>query len=328
MPKVSVVVPIYNVQEYLSKCIESLLNQTFNDFELILVNDGSKDDSLNIVREYEKKDARIIVIDKQNGGLSDARNAGIAIAKGEYILFVDSDDFVEKELLEKTLNKATQTNADIVMFDVFQYYQSTGKKEVIRNVYQESQVYTLKQNPEMITKILNAAWNKLYKLSLFQENRILYPWGCYYEDLGTTYRLLARAQKIAFVNEPLYNYLQDRPGNITHQFNFSVYHVLDMIKLVIDDYKKMGIYDTYYEELKYLGIVNIMECLKKTRTVSDEKMVTKFIQVSFWFMRNTWPEFPKCKYKILREKNDWIYSNEMILNLYLKYARHKLKKGN
>jgi glycosyltransferase involved in cell wall biosynthesis len=326
MPEISVVVPVYNVRDYLRKNIESILAQTFTDYELILVNDGSKDDSLSILREYEQKDPRITVIDKPNGGLSDARNAGMAIASGKYIQFIDSDDFVEPQLLEKCRQKLEETGADMVIFDIYQYFLATGKKEIIANTYDASGVYSIRTNPELIVSIQNCAWNKMYKLSLFKDNDIIYPWGCYYEDLGTTYRLLARCDKVAFINEPLYDYLQDRPGNITHQFNFSVYHVLDMVKLTLDDYKNLGIYETYYEELKCLGARNILECLKKTRNVNDKKMTEKFVQVCFWYIKNNWPEFPKCRYPILREKNDWIYANEKILRLYLAYRRRKLAK--
>lgn len=326
MPEISVVVPVYNVRDYLRKNIESILAQTFTDYELILVNDGSRDDSLSILREYEQKDARITVIDKPNGGLSDARNAGMAIASGKYIQFIDSDDFVEPQLLEKCWRKLEETGADMVIFDIYQYFLATGKKEVIANTYDENGIYSIRTNPELIVSIQNAAWNKMYRLSLFRDNDIIYPWGCYYEDLGTTYRLLARSDKVAFINEPLYDYLQDRPGNITHQFNFSVYHVLDMVKLTLDDYKNLGIYETYYEELKCLGARNILECLKKTRNVNDKKMTEKFVQVCFWYIKNNWPEFPKCRYPILREKNDWIYANERILRLYLAYRRRKLAK--
>lgn len=326
MPEISVVVPVYNVRDYLRKNIESILAQTFTDYELILVNDGSRDDSLSILREYEQKDARITVIDKPNGGLSDARNAGMAIASGKYIQFIDSDDFVEPQLLEKCRHKLEETGADMVIFDIYQYFLATGKKEVIANTYDENGIYSIRTNPELIVSIQNAAWNKMYRLSLFRDNDIIYPWGCYYEDLGTTYRLLARSDKVAFINEPLYDYLQDRPGNITHQFNFSVYHVLDMVKLTLDDYKNLGIYETYYEELKCLGARNILECLKKTRNVNDKKMTEKFVQVCFWYIKNNWPEFPKCRYPILREKNDWIYANERILRLYLAYRRRKLAR--
>ena len=325
MPEVSVVVPIYNVADYLPKCIDSILAQANREFELILVNDGSTDSSLDIIRKYEQQDNRIRIVNKANGGLSDARNAGMTIATGTYIQFIDSDDSIEPELIEKCLDEFHKTDADMVIFDVYQYYQKTNTREIIKNSYDGSRTYNLETNPEMMTRILNAAWNKMYRMSLFKDNHIIYPWGCYYEDLGTTYRLLARCRKVAFVNIPLYDYLKDRPGNITTQFNFSVYHVLDMIKITIDDYKRLGIFDRYYEELKYLAGVNVLECLKKTRDVNDKKMTEKFVDVCFWFLHSHFPEFPKCRYKILREKNDWIYAHPQILKMYLAYRRKKLE---
>ena len=318
MPEVSVVVPIYNVAAYLPKCIDSVLAQTFRDYELILVNDGSTDDSPAIAEAYAQKDSRIRVVHKQNGGLSDARNEGMKYASGTYISFVDSDDFIEPVMLEKCVQALHDTGADMVIFDYYQYYQATGKKEVITNRFEAGRTYSLSDTPELLTGIANAAWNKIYRRTLFTENGILYPWGCLYEDLGTTYRLLARAEKVTFVNEPLYDYLKDRPGNITGEFNMRAYHVLDMVKITLDDFKRLGIYERYYEELKYLGGVNILECLKKTRTCTDTKLVNEYIDVCFWYLKQNWPEFPKCRYPICREKYDWIYAHKGFLKLYLK----------
>ena len=328
MPEISVVIPVYNVEQYLPKCIDSVLNQTWKDFELILVNDGSTDHSLSICRSYAEKDSRIHVIDKPNGGLSDARNAGMEQASGTYIDFIDSDDFVEPQLLEACREKFQETGADMVLFDYYQYHMATGEREVIANPFSEHTTYSLNEHPELITKIKNCAWGKMYRLSLFRDSHILYPWGCYYEDLGTTYRLLLRAKKIAFINSPLYDYLVDRPGNITSDFSWKAYHVLDMIKITMDDYKAHGVYEKYYEELKYLAGVNITECLRKTRTCRDTALVSKYIQVCFWFLKTSWPEYPKCRYPIAKNRSDWIYLNENRLRMYLKLnaLRHK-KEG-
>ena len=321
MVKLSVVVHIYNVEDYLAKSLDSIMNQTFSDFECIMVNDGTKDNSDKIALEYQNKDRRFKLLNKANGGLSDARNAGMAIAKGKYIYFADSDDFLELDLFEKCIAKLEATDSDMVIFDVYQYYLKTNSKEIIRNKYDENKVYNLKDNKDIICNILNAAWNKMYKRSLFTDNNIIYPFGCYYEDLGTTYRLLLKCKKIAFVNEALYNYLVDRPGNITSAFNFNVYHVLDMVKITCDYYKEMGVYDDYYEELKFLAGINILECLKKTRNCDDQKMVEKYIDVCFFDINNNFPEFPKCKYQILRQKNDWIYAHKNVLKFYLRVRK-------
>ena len=325
MPEVSVIVPVYNVEAYVAKCIDSILAQTFADYELILVNDGATDGSPAILHEYAGKDARISVIDKPNGGLSDARNAGMKQAAGEYLCFIDSDDFIEPQMLEKTVRKLHETGADIVMFDVYQYHMMTGLKEVIANPFDQDQVYSLKETPELITKILNAAWNKVYRRSLFTDNGIEYPKGYLYEDLGTTYRLLARADRVAFVNEPLYDYLVDRPGNITRSFNRRVYDILKMAEINLEDFRTLGLADTYHEELKYLCCVNILECLKKTRDVNNKKLTEEFIDACFTFIRKNWPEFPQCRYEILRQKNDWIYADPKKLKAYLMYRRWKNK---
>lgn len=322
MSKVSIIVPIYNVEEYLPKCIESCLAQTFTDFELILVNDGSKDNGLAICHEYEKKDTRIQVLDKPNGGLSDARNAGMKIATSPYIYFLDSDDFIEPTLIEKCVKRLEETNADMVIFDVYQYFMKTNTKEIIRNGYANNLCVSVNDEPEVLTKVLNAAWNKMYKLSLFKDNNIEYPVGYYYEDLGTTYKLMLKANKICFINEPLYDYLADRPGNITQQFNQKTYHIIDMANEIVEYYKKENEFDKYKNELMFITGVNIMECLKKTRNINDEKAVNQFIDDCFSYIHKTFPEFPKCKYEICRQKNDWIYANPKILKLYLKVRKY------
>ncbi|MEA4874880.1 glycosyltransferase [Anaerorhabdus sp.] len=317
MPKLSVVMPIYNVEEYLPKCIESCLSQTYKDFELFLVNDGSKDNSLDICRTYEQKDTRIHVIDKLNGGLSDARNAGMRVATGEYIYFVDSDDFLERTCFEKCIAKLETTNTDMVIFDVYQYFMQTNTKEIIHNGLTENTTTSVKENPSILTKVLNAAWNKMYRKSLFVNNSIEYPVGYYYEDLGTTYKLMLMANKISFINEPLYDYLADRPGNITQQFNMKTYHIIDMINEIVTYYKEQKCFNLYYDECMYIAGINIMECLKKTRNIKDKEEVNKFIDTCFAYLKKEFPQFPKCKYKICRQKNDWIYANPRTLKFYL-----------
>ena len=317
MCKVSVVVAVYNVEDYLEKCLDSLLNQTLKDIEILCVDDGSTDHSNEILYIYKNRDPRIQVLEKKNGGLSDARNYGMKFATAPYIQFVDSDDFMEPDALEKASRKLDETGADMVMYDVYQYYMKTGTKEVIRNCYSEDRTYTLEENPEMITNVLNAAWNKMYRISLFKDNGIEYPFGYLYEDLGTTYKLMLKANKIAFVNEPLYDYLVDRPGNITQSFNKKAYHILDMARETMDYYRNEGVFEKYYEELKYLACVNIMENLKKTRNVKDKKLVSEYIDACFEFIEQNFTDYPECIYPINRQKNDWIYMKPAVLKAYL-----------
>lgn len=326
-PKVSVVIPVYNVEDYLEKCLDSLLNQSLQEIEILCVDDGSTDHSNEILYIYANRDSRIRVLEKPNGGLSDARNFGMAQAKADYIQFIDSDDFLEPQALEKAWTKMEETKADLLMFDAYQYFMKTKTKEVIVNAYREDETYTLAQHPEMMTKILNCAWNKMYRLSLFQDHQIQYPVGYLYEDLGTTYKLLLLAKKIAFVNEPLYDYLADRPGNITQSFNKKAYHIMDMALENMEFYKSQGVFEKYYEELKFLTCVNIIENLKKTRYVQDQHLVNEYIDTCFQFIHDHFPDYPQCRYPINRQKNDWIYMKPTYLKTYLT-ARRCLKKGN
>lgn len=319
--KLSIVVPIYNIEDYLDKCLNSVLNQTFKDFECLLVIDGIKDNSYLIAEKYAGIDYRFKVIYKPNGGLSDARNVGMEHAMGEYIYFLDGDDFLYASAMEKCVNKLDETKADMVIFDVTQHNLEQNTTELLKNDFDENQTYTVEKEPTLLIKVLNAAWNKMYRKDLFIDNNINYPIKYYYEDLGTTYRLMLKSKSIAFINEPLYNYLADRPGNITSEFNMNVYHVLDMVKINLDYFKANGVYEKYYEELKFLGGINIIETLKKTRNVTDAKMVDEFIDVCFYVIKRDWPEFPKCKYNILRHKHDWIYANKNTLKTYLKLRR-------
>lgn len=205
---ISVIVPIYNVEQFLSKCIQSIINQSYSRLEIILVDDGSTDDSPQICDEFKEKDKRIKVIHKKNGGLSDARNVGIEVASGEYIGFVDSDDYIDELMYEKLLNACIRNNSyisicgrNIVNIDNdILCQQFTVEKEVVYD------------GKTAIKKLLlwdscdSAAWDKLYKKELFED--LKYPLGVWSEDYAVTSRIFAKADKIVHVGEALYYYVQ------------------------------------------------------------------------------------------------------------------------
>lgn len=214
--KISVIVPVYNVEKYLKRCINSILNQTFKNFELILVNDGSTDNSLNICKNYKEKDGRIQLISQTNKGLSAARNTGLKYAKGKYVCFVDSDDFIEKEYLSLLLSNIEKYNSDIAMCE---YYLTNeeGRKYSISRLNEPKDIHVLsgkktfsyfyKENyvPNVV------AWNKIYLRSLF--DNIKYDEGHYFEDELIAPFLFYKARRVSFLRVPLYNYVQ-RPGSI------------------------------------------------------------------------------------------------------------------
>ena len=215
LPKLSVVVPVYKVEAYLEKCVSSLLNQVFHDFEVILVDDGSPDNCGAICDELAKNDYRIRVIHKNNGGLSDARNVGIEAAKGDYIGFVDSDDWIAPEMYEKLLQVAGESKADIAVCGV--YRVKDGKTSVLHS-FEKGYIF---EHDEAMRRILSNqiksyAWNKIYRRHLF--NDLCYPVGRAYEDLATTYLLFAKAKRVACINYIGYYYLY-RPASITTTAN-------------------------------------------------------------------------------------------------------------
>lgn len=210
-PKVSITVPVYNVERQLPRCIESLINQTLGDIEIILVNDGSPDRSGEICDYYANKDDRIKVIHKSNGGLASARRAGLEIITGEYYTVCDSDDWVEPDMYEELYNRAVQDDADIILSNHFINYPDGLQKTspIYRYVSQEDYILDI-----MYNKASANTWNKLFKCATIRKHAIDYAEGI---DLGEDalflYKLLLHPLKISTVNKPFYHYQRDMNSN-------------------------------------------------------------------------------------------------------------------
>lgn len=216
-PKISVIIPVYNVEKYLRECLDSIVKQTLNDIEIICVNDGSTDNSGAILEEYSVKDKRIRVITQENGGLSSARNCGIRNAIGKYIAFVDSDDFIAQNMMEKLYNKAECTNSDITVGDLFLYFHDTKETALFRDqvsyLYLKNKIFTLAEYPEFVTNI--AAWDRIYLRSFLEDIHAEFPNGLLYEDQPFTVYTLLHAKRISVVPEQLYYYRKGAGGSIT-----------------------------------------------------------------------------------------------------------------
>ena len=224
---VSIIVPVYNVENYLRRCLDSLVGQTLQDIEIIVVNDGSPDNSQLIIDEYVRKyPGKVFGLIKENGGLSDARNFGIPHAKGKYLGFVDSDDYVEITMYEKLVACAEEEEADITTCGYCGIDEQTGESRI----YQVGDMTLFNQNIFECPKLLycNApyAWNKLYRRELFEKTEILYPKGLLFEDISTTYPLMLYANKISRVPEPLYYYILKREGAITATYSENITQIL------------------------------------------------------------------------------------------------------
>lgn len=203
MVKVSIIVPVYNVDKYLEKCLDSLINQTLKDIEIICVNDGSTDTSQKILEKYSKKDNRITIINQDNAGLSVARNSGIDIAKGEYIGFVDSDDWIDSDFYEKLYNSAKNNDADIVVASIIRYRKCAQKYRV---KYTNEKVYTDLQDKISACSIpkICYVWNKLYKNEIIKDK--LFTPNVYFEDVIWLPKVIKCANKIVTVADTNYYY--------------------------------------------------------------------------------------------------------------------------
>ena len=221
---VSVIIPVYNVEDYIEKCISSVINQTYNNMEIILVDDGSKDNSGNICEKYSKSDKRIKVIHKKNGGISDARNIGIKNASGIYITFIDSDDFVDNSYVELLYDTIEYYDADISIAS----HRVLYKKKCLNKSNGEK---FCAESKEILEKILYddgidiSAWGKMYKKELFE--KIKFPSNMLYEDAATTYKLVDLSEKIAVNSQPVYNYVIRNNSISNCEFNEKK---LDLIK--------------------------------------------------------------------------------------------------
>lgn len=254
-PIVSVVVPIYKVEPYLSRCVMSILQQSYSFLDVILVDDGSPDKCPQICDDFAAKDPRIKVIHKENGGLSDARNMGIGCALGEYITFVDSDDCIHPELVESLLKLIQENNAEIAVGDFVDFVNeppmTSSEGEFFQGVYSPRdaifQLY-VKSSHRKIQFV--TAWGKLYKTHLFETIR--YPVGRVHEDAYTTYKAYALATKIAYIDKPLYFYFL-RPSSIMGRgFSLKSLDIIPALQERLQFFKERGDQELYNLELLHL----------------------------------------------------------------------------
>ncbi len=267
-PEISVIVPIYNVEKYIGKCLESIKNQTFTDFEVLLIDDGSPDGSADIARSYCEKDKRFCLYSKKNGGLSDARNYGIERAKGEFVVFIDSDDYIHKDYLNVLYHECADNGADMA-YCRFSYSLFGGKiiipmifaagKEVMRT--QDALNLMIRDN-----FLQSYAWNKMYRLSLFKDNNIRYP-KMYFEDIATSARVLYHANKLAISNRYVYYYVV-RSGSIMTTMNSrKINDLLRSLLITRDHIQRNGLYEHYRKSIRGVAIkmhfVNIYSILRE-----------------------------------------------------------------
>ena len=288
---VSVIVPVYNVRDYLQECWKSIINQTFRNIEIILVDDGSTDGSGELCDELSKQDKRVIVIHRKNGGLSAARNSGIDVCKGEYITFVDSDDVIAPNMMEVLVSAINETGADVVQCESIRYEKDFDEIELGDNKFQ---VKTFPGNAFVGSESYkDVSWAKLYKRSVWSKRRFME--GIIHEDYALTYKLMYESSLVAYIGETLY-YARIRPGSIT-QLGFRKESLI-LVKLSEErieyfmehndkrllDYAYAGYYGyllSFFNELTKADCLDKIERkeIRKSLIVKYRKNIMKFLGI-------------------------------------------------
>ena len=269
---ISVIVPVYNVEEYLPRCVDSILAQSYENLEIILVDDGTKDNCDKICDEYAEKDPRIKVIHKENGGLSSARNAGIDVAKGEYLGFVDSDDWIEPEMYEAMLSLAKKYDVRLVCAGRYDFSSRRNEKTVGLCPKTEEVISGMELLGRTFTwdGCDSAAWDKLYHRSLFEEIR--YPLGQISEDVAMFYKLAELVDRAAMCDKPFYNYYH-RPGSITTaKLSDKTFHFPRHTAVIYDYIRKN--HPELTDQARYLRVRGIVTAMQAIDLAGEEAWKT------------------------------------------------------
>ncbi|MEA4957107.1 Undecaprenyl-phosphate 4-deoxy-4-formamido-L-arabinose transferase [bioreactor metagenome] len=271
--KVSVIVPVYNVEKYLEECLDSIVNQSLKDIEIICVNDGSTDNSLNILEKYSKKDNRIKIITKENGGLGPARKNGLDCSSGEYIFFVDSDDWLSLDALENLYNNAKNNNSDIVIFKFAFVYQNKLEYPNILENYLDNDInindLNLNDIKPFVMNSYFATWLKLFKHEFINKYDDFYFKKISYEDVPFHIQTLLRAEKISYCPETLYFYRKGSPDSILSSSvnSMKIFDIFDIINDTEEFLEKNGFMESYKFEFKLFKLQQInyylMRCGKE-----------------------------------------------------------------
>lgn len=300
---VSIIVPVHNSSKYLKNCIDSLLNETYKNIEIIVVENGSTDNSLEILECYKDK----IHLTKLNAkGLSKARNKGISLAKGDYIAFVDSDDFIEPNMIDELVNNLEKNNSDLSICNITEIHEYTNKI-IKRNEYPCSLIDQKEINKNLI-KFNYAVWNKLYKSEIIKENNIKFPDDIKYEDISFSLQYITKCKKISKTNEYLYNYIIHKSSEQTtvDKKVFDIFKIMDICKNFIT---AENLEDIYIKELTTYAL--------KMRYVKDKHLRKNFINEVYKNLKLNYPYWKKCNYiKNLNIIKRIIIKNKPLLKVY------------
>ena len=322
--KLSIIVPVYGVEKYIDKCLNSLVKQSLKEIEIIVVNDGTKDNSQKIIDKYVKKyPDKIKSYIKENGGQGSARNYGLKKATGEYIGYVDSDDFVEKDMYKKLYNKAKENNYDIVVcgnYNVSEDYQNKNIDAFINN-------YNTDLENIFFGKM--AVWNKIYKRDILIKNKFEFKEKVWYEDLAFTLKAIMNSNTFAFIDEPLYDYLI-REGSTMNNSNVQRnLEILDAFNDILS-YIKHNKKEEYFSKIEFLAIdhIYISAIVRVLKAEADDKVKRETINKLIDYMNTNFPNYKNNKYINTLSKNRKIIYKLINIKMYgLINLIFKVKKG-
>lgn len=287
--KVSIIVPCYNSETYLERCMNSLLNQTLKDIEIILIDDGSTDGTLNLLKKYEKEYPNIVsvVALAKNKGLGNARNVGISKASGEYIGFVDSDDYVDCDMFETLYQKAIADKSQLIECDFVWEYPN-------KNIIDTGRGYNV--GKDMLINVRVMACNKIYQSTWLKKYNPQFAVGLKYEDVLFTYQYTPYVAKVSFVRRPFYHYVQ-RCNSLANHQTIRVREIYDVLQQVVLYYKNKKIYSKYKEELEYLFVRYLLgSSYKRACKIKDKKVRSEVLKEGWNVLNEQFPDWKKNRY--------------------------------
>ncbi len=302
--KVSVIVPVYNAEKYLEKCMESLVNQTLKDIEIIAVNDGSKDNSYQMLLDYQKNYPFIRVLNKENGGQASARNLAIENALGEYLGFVDADDYASLTMFEEMYLKATENDYDAVFCD---HYEVKGEKKIYKQFCDVSSKVSIYKH------CLVSPWNKLIKREVYLNSGVTFPEGYIYEDTAWFANLIPFLDKIGRVEKPLLYHMVNENSTMTTRQEERTANIFPVMEFMLSFYQEKGLMEKYGEEVEYFYTrILLLSSLERIAKIKNKTLKKQMALRSIEEIEKRFPNYKKNKHlsgktgkfiKMLTKKN-------------------------
>lgn len=327
MPKLSIVIPVYNVENYLAKCLDSVIYPELSDYEVLIVNDGSTDSSGKICEEYARKYSDLIrVVTTPNAGVGSARNTGLELARGEFILFIDSDDYLSEGAIIEMMD-TLKLGYDMCIFDI-NFVNGEGHKFKYVHGCSREGFLSLDTFPQLLFE-MPSAWNKIYRRALFIDNEIFYPRRIWYEDMYVTPWLYTKADKIYSIHKGWHNYVQ-RAGSITNNKNTQRnLEIIPAVEAMLDAYKQEGVYEKYKNELEYSAFYNqVLTSITRVNLADpksdvQDKLLENYIEKFPDYLRNPYIKNLPRKYKLIH----FLIRNKMRRSLHLLMRTNNRIKG-